>query len=172
MPAMNIGQQVPDLELCDVARRTHRLADYRGRVAILNFWSSQCPHVERTDRLLKAWEVEWGARVIVISIAPNGNEGPAEVAGTALERQLTVLLLDSQQAAVDLFEAQTTPHVFVVDPGGRLRYRGAVDDASFSKRVPSRFYLKEAVDALLADRAPSVSETPPYGCAIIRHALE
>jgi hypothetical protein len=82
------------------------------------------------------------------------------------------VLVDRQHRVADMYAAQTTPHVFVVDGAGRLRYQGAVDDTSFSQRSPSRFFLYEAVQALLAGRSPQVLETRPYGCAIIREALE
>jgi hypothetical protein len=58
--------------------------------------------------------------------------------------------------------------VFVVDRDGILRYRGAVDDITFRQRQATRFFLREAVEALLAGRQPDVGETPAYGCAIVR----
>jgi hypothetical protein len=57
----------------------------------------------------------------------------------------------------------------VVDGAGILRYRGAVDDVTFRHRTASRWYVEEAVKALLAGRLPEVQETPPYGCALVRH---
>ena len=68
----------------------------------------------------------------------------------------------------DAWGAQTTPHVFVVDEAGVLRYQGAVDDVTFRQREPKRFYVKEAVDALLAGRLPEIASTPAYGCTIVR----
>ena len=68
----------------------------------------------------------------------------------------------------DLFDAQTTPHVFVIDRDGILRYRGAVDDVTFRKRNPTRFFLDEAVEALLEGHLPALTESPAYGCAIVR----
>jgi hypothetical protein len=72
----------------------------------------------------------------------------------------------------DLYQALTTPHVFVIDRDGILRYAGAVDDVSFRQRRPTRFYLDEAVEALLDGQLPAVAETPAYGCTIVREAVE
>ena len=74
----------------------------------------------------------------------------------------------SVHVVADLYEAVTTPHIFVVDRWGILRYRGAVDDFTFRQRKVSRSFLKEAVDALLAGRVPELQETIAYGCAIVR----
>jgi hypothetical protein len=62
----------------------------------------------------------------------------------------------------------TTPHTFIVDREGILRYRGAVDDVTFRQRKAMRFFLEEAVEALLDGHLPEVAETPAYGCAIVR----
>ena len=75
----------------------------------------------------------------------------------------------ARQQVADLFGAQTTPHFFVLDQQGVLRYRGALDDVTFRQREPKNYYLHEAVQALLAGRLPEPAETPAYGCTIVRH---
>jgi citrate synthase len=67
-----------------------------------------------------------------------------------------------------LYEAVTTPHTFVVDRDGILRYRGAVDDVTFRNREATRFFLEEVVEALLDGHLPTLTETPAYGCTIVR----
>jgi hypothetical protein len=79
-----------------------------------------------------------------------------------------MVLIDAEHVVADLYEAQTTPHVFVLDREGILRYRGAVDDVSFRLRKARRFFLEEAVGALLEGRLPELAEMPAYGCTIIR----
>jgi hypothetical protein len=86
----------------------------------------------------------------------------------AKARRLPTVLLDSQHLIADLYEAITTPHAFVIDREGILRYRGAVDDVTFRHRKATRFYLEEAVEALLDGRLPELQETLAYGCAIVR----
>jgi hypothetical protein len=56
----------------------------------------------------------------------------------------------------------------VVDKEGILRYRGAVDDVKFRQRQATRFFLEEAIEALLDGRLPQLAETPAYGCTIVR----
>jgi hypothetical protein len=77
--------------------------------------------------------------------------------------------LHDSQGLVAEHGAQTTPHLFLIDPGGFLRYQGAFDDVTFRQRTPTQAYLYQAVEALLAGRLPDPAETPAYGCAIVRY---
>jgi hypothetical protein len=66
-----------------------------------------------------------------------------------------------------MYGAQTTPHIFVLDPAGILRYQGAFDDKTFRKRQPKVSYTLNAVNALLKGNNPDPAETPPYGCTVV-----
>jgi thiol-disulfide isomerase/thioredoxin len=165
---MQINGPVTDFQLQDLHGKLHTLRDYRGRIVIVNFWSCECPHSERADGLIMRWLEEWGGEVELLSIAANRNESVESVEETSKARNLPTVLIDAEHAVVDLFEAVTTPHVFVVDRDGILRYLGAVDDVTFRQREATRFFLKEAVDALLDGYPPALTESPAYGCAIVR----
>jgi peroxiredoxin len=165
---MQINQPAPDFKLPDLEGVLHTLCEYRGRIAVINFWSAECPHSERADRSTMACLVQWGEDVKLLSIAANRNESVEMVTVAARVRRLPIVLLDTDHAIADLYEAVTTPHVFVVDREGILRYCGAVDDVTFRHRNATRFYLEEAVESLLASRVPELQETIAYGCAIVR----
>ena len=146
------------------------LSDYRGRIVVVNFWSAECPHAERCDADITTCLVKWGAEVALLSIASNANETEAQISGVARRRGIPVVLRDADQSVAGRYEAQTTPHAFVIDRHGILRYRGAVDDVAFRQRVATKFYLKDAVEALLDNRLPEVNEIKPFGCTIVRFA--
>ena len=167
-PNMQVNQPAPDFELPDLDGKLHRLSDQHGKIVIVNFWSCECPHSERTDRSTMACLVQWGAGVVMLSIAANRSESIASVAEAVNARRLPRVVLDAEHVVADLYEAVSTPHVFVVDRDGILRYRGAVDDATFRQRQVTRFFLEEAVEALLEGHLPTLTETPAYGCAIVR----
>jgi peroxiredoxin len=169
---MRVNEPAPDFSLPDLDGRVQRLGDYRGKIVIVNFWSCECPHSERSDRTIMARVVRWRADVVMLAIAANRNESAEAVSLAVRARRLPVVLIDADQAVADAYQAQTTPHVFVVDREGVLRYRGAVDDVTFRQRSPTRHFLDEAVEALLAGRLPALAETPAYGCTIVREAVE
>ena len=165
---MEINQPVPDFELPDLNGDLHHLCDHRGRIVIVNFWSCECPHSERTDKAIMSMFVQWQDDVAMLSIASNRNESLPALREAADSRRLPRVLHDADCGVANLFEAQTTPHVFVIDREGILRYRGSVDDVTFRQRKPTRFFLDEAVESLLEGHLPALTESPAYGCAIVR----
>jgi len=167
--SLEINQPAPDFELPDLDGKILRLGDYRGRIVILNFWSCECPHSERTDKAIMSMFVQWRAqRVVMLSIASNRSENAEALKTAADARHLRTVLIDAQCFVADMYEAQTTPHVFVIDREGVLRYRGAIDDVTFRKRIPTRFFLDLVVESLLAGHLPELTDSPAYGCTIVR----
>lgn len=116
--------------------------------------------------------VQWQDDVVLLSVASNRIESPEALAEGARTRRLPLVLSDREHHVADLYGAQTTPEVFVLDRDGILRYRGAVDDVKFTQRKPTRFYVDEAVEALLDGHLPALAESAPHGCAIVREAVE
>jgi peroxiredoxin len=168
--ALEINQPAPEFTLPDLAGRIHMLSDYRGRIVIVNFWSAECPHSERVDTGITACLAGWGDSVTLLSIASNANESGGVLAAAAHKRKIPVLLRDTDHSVAERYDALTTPHAFVIDRQGILRYRGAVDNVGFRQRVATKFYLKEAVEALLAKLLPEITEVQPFGCTIMRYS--
>ena len=146
------------------------LNDYRGKIVVINFWSAECPHAERADRGFVEYLMDWGEHVVLLSIASNRNESPEQISSVAHQRGIKLVLMDADHSVADRYEAQTTPHVFIADEFGLLRYRGAFDDVAFRQREATQFYVKNAVDALLNGNMPNPSDTKPFGCTIVRFA--
>jgi peroxiredoxin len=167
---LELNEPAPEFTLPDLDGRIHMLSDYRGRIVIINFWSAECPHSERFDADITTCLAQWGADVALLSLASNANEPEGMLAAVARQRKIPVVLRDAGQMVAGRYGALTTPHAFLIDRQGILRYRGAVDDVSFRQREPTRFYLREAVEAVLADQLPEVPEVQPFGCTIVRYA--
>jgi peroxiredoxin len=164
MAKLKIGQPAPQFTLTDLQGCLVSLSDYSGKIVLLNFWSAECPHAARVDAVVCGLSEQ----IVVLTIASNANEPISLLRRAAEKRMLAVVLLDPRQETADLYGAETTPHLFLIDEGGLLRYQGALDDITFRRRSATRFYLKEAVEALLAGGVVAEPETPPYGCAIVR----
>ena len=168
-PLIPNNQPAPDFSLPDLKGNPHNLSETRGRVVVLNFWSAECPWAKRADEALAGYRKIWREEVGLLSVASNANEPPELLSRVATERGLPVVLHDADQRVADLFGAQTTPHLFVLDPAGILRYQGTLDDVSFRQREATQAYLKAAVEAVLADRTPDPGQTLPYGCSLVRY---
>ncbi|MBL8050466.1 MAG: redoxin domain-containing protein [Anaerolineales bacterium] len=165
---MNINQPIPNFLLPDIKGNIHQIEQYRGKIVIINFWSCECPHSERTDKAILSMFVQWRDEVELITIASNRNETVEEIKNVSEARHIPNVWLDAKCEIANLFEAVTTPHVFVIDRDGILRYRGAVDDVKFRQKTPTRFFLDEAIESLLVGQLPTIQESPAYGCAIVR----
>ena len=165
---MEINQPAINFELPDLQGKLHRLCDTRGKIVIINFWSAECPHSTRSDGLILNLVKEWDGELVLLSVASNQNESVQMLEEAANARSVAEILIDAGHIVADQYEAVTTPHVFVLDRGGILRYRGAVDDVTFRRRTSSQFFLRDAVESLLQEKLPSLAETPPYGCTIVR----
>jgi peroxiredoxin len=165
---MLINEPVPDFALPDQNGQIHRLSDYFGKIVVVNFWSAECPWSERADQSLMSLSGRTQNQVVVLPIASNQNESDEMINEIRCQRGIPFVLRDAGSRVADIWQAQTTPHAFVVDSNGVLRYRGPVDDVTFRKRTPERFYVAEAVEALMSGRIPELQETPPYGCVIVR----
>lgn len=167
MAKLVIGQAAPIFSLKDLNGREIALEDFLERTVLINFWSAECPWVERADRTL----AEWQDRIVLLSIASNVNESAELLRQAAGKRGLQVVLRDADHQVADLYGAVTTPHLFLIDAGGILCYQGAFDDVSFRQREPTCNFVEEALRALLNGEKIPVTETPSYGCTIVREVM-
>jgi peroxiredoxin len=165
---MKLNQPAPNFRLKDLNGREHALADYLGRVVIVNFWSAECPHAARVDKDLLPLLERWDGKVQLLQIASNSNEPLEMLREVADERDVAPILHDPDHAVADSYNATNTPHIFLVDAEGLLQYHGAYDDVAFRKPVATRNYTKEGVEALLNGSKPEVASVPTFGCTIVR----
>lgn len=168
-----INAPAPDFSLADLDEGRYTLSEQRGSIVVLNFWSAECPWSRRADTVLTYKLTGWARQGVTLwGIASNASEPDYEVRNELADRRVPYpVLLDPGNVVADLYGAITTPHCYVIDPTGILRYAGALDDATYKDREPTRVYLDEAVKAVLSGRNPDPAEPPAYGCVIVR-ALE
>ena len=169
-----IGQTVSNFILPDHTGKQMALADLKdARFVVAVFMGTRCPignaYVPTLLDLQKAYA---GKGVRFIGINPNLSDSTEDI-GTHVEKfKVTFpVLVDSEQRAADLFGAQRTPEVFVLDARRTIRYRGRIDDrfGYLYKREKSRKReLQEALDQLLDGKPVAVASTEAVGCLITR----
>jgi peroxiredoxin len=165
-----VGQPAPDFTLNDLDGTPHTLSEQRGRIVAVNFWSAECPWSRRADAILGQRLAAWSeSGVVVWGIASNTSEPEYEIRAEIADRGTAYpVLLDPGYVVADYYGAIATPHFYLVDPQGIVRYAGALDDANFRRREPQVRYLEQAVTAVAEGRSPEPAETSAYGCAIVR----
>ena len=167
---LSTGQQAPLFKLPDLNGTPHQLASMLGKVVVLNFWSAECPWSEKSDLEILPYIEALRGEVEYWPVASNANEPLTLLQETAVQRGLPTVLHDKNQSVADLYGALTTPHLFVIDKRGDLCYQGALNDVTFRQREPTVNYLRTAVEAVLAGKAPDPNQTTPYGCTIVRYS--
>jgi peroxiredoxin len=167
-PIIAVGEDAPIFKLSDFRGDIYSFANTLGKIIVLNFWSAECTWCERLDHELMGWMDCWKENVKVLWIASNANESRSLIESVAPKRNLPTVLLDENQQVADLYGAEMTPHFFIVDTKGKLAYRGAWDDISFRQRVATRVYVPEVIERLMQGLKPRISQTPPFGCIIVR----
>jgi peroxiredoxin len=178
MASPAVGEAAPDFVGTDSKGMKHALAEYRGSTVVLEWTNHECPYTAKhyeagAMQALQEQATAGGAVWLsIISSAP-GNQGHVTAAeADALTRTRkavpTAVVLDPDGAIARLYEAKTTPHMFVIGPNGAVVYMGAIDDQPSARGDPgtARNYVRLALSALAAGRPVSVSTTQPYGCSI------
>ena len=160
-------------------RQNLRLASFAGKFVVLEWLNHGCPFVKKHygGGNMQALQKEYTAKGVVwlsiISSAP-GKQGhsTAEQANAATKEQgaqPTVVLLDESGAVGHLYDATTTPDMFVIDPSGTLIYAGAIDDQpSFDPetRRNAKNYVRAALDEAMAGKPVTTPATKSYGCGV------
>jgi peroxiredoxin len=168
------GSQAPDFRLPGVDGRNYSLADFAdARVLIVVFSCNHCPYVVGSeDRILKllADYAPHGVRLVAINSNETDNH-PADsfefMKQRAKERRFSFpYLRDESQDVARVYGALRTPHFYVFDAQRTLRYTGRMDDNPRSPGQETTHELRDALDALLADRQPPVPITNPIGCNV------
>ena len=159
---------------------TINLADLKGKTVVLEWTNHDCPYVikhydqsNNIPNLQKAAVADDVVWLQVISSAPGkqGNVDGATAISLNEKRGAapTNTILDADGTIGKLYNAKTTPHLFVINTEGTLVYKGGIDSiktadpADISKATP---YVKDALDALAAGKAIPNPSTAPYGCSI------
>lgn len=169
-----IGATIPgDITLKDIYGKELTLGSLRGKVVFIHFWSIVCPYEKLAEPKCIELEKTYGPKGVV-QIAINANQKELVADSNPPYANLRdhvekagvnfIVAVDPGNKITDLFGGQTTPHCFVIDREGVLRYAGALDDdpkgAKGAEAVP---YVRNAIEAILAGQPVAVTTSKPYG---------
>lgn len=174
-----VGMPAPEFALRDLDGKTVRLSDFKGKTVVLEWFNPGCPYVKASHirgSLVDA--ARRHARAGVVWLAINSGAPGKQGAGAEVNREARrafrmehPILLDEAGQVGRAYGATNTPHMFVIDPAGKLVYAGAIDNSPDGEGAsPAGGKLIKYVDAALEDlasgRPVKISRTRAYGCSV------
>jgi peroxiredoxin len=177
--AAKINEPAPEFTLTDSNGNAHSLSDFRGKTVVLEWTNAECPFVVKHYKSgnMQRQQAEATANGVIwltINSGAPGKQGHVDGAGAnaVIERtggKQTAYLIDADGKVGRLYGARTTPHMFVIDGEGVLRYMGAIDSnpSGDPADIPNATqYVEVALAELAAGKPVSTPVTQPYGCSV------
>ena len=176
--AATVGQAAPDFTATDALGKTHKLSDFKGKHVVLEWTNPGCPFVvKHYGGNMQALQKEFTAKGVVWLAITSTEKGsyeyfpPAKMMSWINDKQAkpTALLMDEPGKIGQLYNAKTTPHMYIINPQGVLVYSGAIDSVP-SARVDdiktATNYVRQGLNEALGGKAISVASTRSYGCSV------
>ena len=171
MKSLNIGDQAPAFTLKNYDSKEFDLKKLlkENKYTVLMFISTECPVSNGyNERMVKLNETYGKKAVAFLGINANKEEDVKRIAEHSKDKGFKFpVLKDEQNKIADLYAAQVTPEIFVINQEGKLAYHGRIDDNRNLAKVQSQD-LALSLDALLSGKPVAQTETKAFGCSIKR----
>jgi peroxiredoxin len=175
-----VGQAAPDFTLTALDGKSHALSSFKGKTVVLEWVNPECPfvvkHYEKSGNMPKTQKAALADGVVWLQInsghaGAQGDFEPAKVKEwmTKTGAASTAYFRDSDGKVGKLYDARTTPHMFVINADGVLVYAGGIDDirsANPDDIAKATNYVSAALADLKAGRAVQTATSRPYGCSV------
>ncbi len=169
---LSIGDPAPQFsQLAGTDDKPHGLADFQDAKAVVVIYTcNHCPVAQAYEDRVMAVQKEYQAKGVQV-VAINVNNNDADKLDAMKERAGIKgfnypYLYDASQKSAASYGASVTPHVFVLDGQRKIAYMGAFDD-SMSAGDVKQPYVRNALDAVLSGKSPTIAETRQVGCGIV-----
>lgn len=175
-----VDKDAPDFTLVDSHGKSHTLSDYQGRIVVLEWINFGCPFVQKhyNGKNMQALQDKYTGEDIVwfsiCSSAPGkqGHYDSNEDLNEKLKEEgsnATAYLIDESGKVGRMYDAKTTPHMYIINKEGMLVYAGAIDDKPSTRLddlKTANNYVSERLDLLLAGKNVDPAKNQPYGCSV------
>lgn len=174
-----IGEMAPVFSATDIYGKAFDLAEHKGKTVVLEWTNHLCPFVKKhygSGNMQSLQKTATDNGVVWVSIVSSAPEKQghmnAEEAQKIVEEvgaQATTRILDPSGEIGKMYDAKTTPHMFVISPEGKLVYNGAIDDNPNPNPAAienSKNLVMAALEDLNQGRSVEVPRTAPYGCSV------
>ena len=173
-----VGQPAPAFTVTDLNGKPVSLADYKGKTVVLEWHNFECPFVKKHYRSgnMQSLQKKYANDVVWLAVNSTSRnsydyEEPVKISSQlkAADAAPARYLMDDPGVMGRAYGAKTTPHMYIIDPSGKVVYNGAIDDkrsTDVADVKTARNYVVAALDEMKAGKAVSVTSTAPYGCSV------
>jgi peroxiredoxin len=173
-----VGQPAPAFTVTDISGKPVNLADYKGKTVVLEWHNFGCPFVQKHYKSgnMQSLQKKYGTDVVWLAVNSTNKSASDYTEPTKLSAQLKAAdaapakyLMDDPGVMGKAYGAKTTPHMYIIDPAGKVVYNGAIDDkrsTDLADVKTAKNYVVAALDEMKAGKAVSVASTAPYGCTV------
>lgn len=174
---VELGEKVPAFTATDTEGNEHSLKDFEGNILVLEWINPDCPYIQRTydDGLVKKTIDELkeiDENIEYVAVNTTHYQGPEVSKQWLKKHELSdiVALVDQEGTLGRMFDARTTPHMFVIDGEGVLRYHGAFDSDPRGRNARTdgevTNYVIQAVNQIKAGETVAPDYVKPWGCSV------
>ena len=166
--------KAPDFNLKNHDGKEVKLADYKGKIVVLEWINQECPfvkyHYEKKSTMKELAARYKDKKVVWLAVDSTNHQKPEKNKKYAEKHKILHPILDDRPGTVGkAYKATNTPHIFIINTDGNIAYNGAIDNAPLG-RVPKDKelvnYVDEALKELTSGKAVSIAKTKPYGCSV------
>lgn len=174
-----VGDAAPGFTLTDSNGKARSLAEFKGKTVVLEWTNAECPFVKKhygSGNMQAQQKEAAGEGVVWLTINSGAPGKQGAVDGTGANAVIktsgggqAAYLLDPDGKVGHEYGAKTTPHMYVIDGDGKLRYMGGIDSIQSADQadVPKATqYVRQALAELKGGKTVSVSTSQPYGCSV------
>jgi len=173
-----VGQPAPAFSGVDAGGKPVSLVQYKGKYVVLEWVNPECPFVKKhydsgNMPATQKYALDKGVVWLAVNTSADGDRAGKSAAiadwGKAKKAMPTATIMDTGGAIGRAYGARTTPHMYLIDPSGKLVYAGAIDSKPTANPADIKGatnYMTQAIDEALAGKTLSQAVTKPYGCSV------
>jgi peroxiredoxin len=177
--APRVGAPAPGFSLPDANGKTHSLGEFKGKYVVLEWFNPGCPFVQKhykSENMQQLQKQFTGKGVVWLTIDSSAEGKQGYLTSAEAKKQMTdwkmnstALLLDPSGKVGHEYDATNTPHMYVIDPSGKLIYSGAIDNkptANPDDIKGATNYVQAALTEAMEGKPVETTNSRAYGCSI------
>jgi peroxiredoxin len=167
--AAKVGEKAPTWVAKDIKGKEWKSADFAGKIVVLDWVNPDCPvckGAHKDGRIAAMIKELKSLDAVFIGVNSTHYMDAAKNEQALKDYGIEYpVLLDNEGTIGRAYGARTTPHLFVIDTTGVLRYQGAIDEGNPGQAGKIN-YAVNAVKQIKAGETVSPENTKSYGCNV------